>query len=248
MHWWGQRATDQCPRCNEAVEDATHVWICRHPTNRDVWERNFTRLRRILDDLGTCPQIRDVILLRLRQWSHQQPLLPVAFTFPGLQEALSKQDLIGWQAAFEGCWATEWADVQEQYFRWDDKRNSGKRWLTAIIRKLWETAWDLWDERNHYLHRADTTARNSQLQQDIRDEFLQGFQGLSRTVRHFTNQTLQSVLATQPASQNAWLIRIRAARCLHQAYQGNTREARLAREQRQATRQRLALRQWLIPR
>jgi hypothetical protein len=56
------------------------------------------------------------------------------------------------------------------------------------------------------------------------------------------------VLATQPASQNAWLIRIRAARCLHQAYQGNTREARLAREQRQATRQRLALRQWLIPR
>jgi hypothetical protein len=43
----------------------------------------------------------------------------------------------------------------------------GKRWLTAIIRKLWDTAWDLWDQRNHHLHKVDTTARDSLLPQDI---------------------------------------------------------------------------------
>jgi hypothetical protein len=179
MHRWGRCATNMCPRCQVTVEDAAHVWICPHQTNVEVWDRSFTHLRRSFNELGTCPQLRDAVLLRLGQWSRQQPFSPAVFTFPGLQDALNKQDLLGWRAVFEGCWAAEWVDIQDCYFKWQDKRNSGRRWLVAIIQKLWDVAWDLWDQRNHHIHQIDTTQRDSQLRQDIQDEFSQGFLGLS---------------------------------------------------------------------
>jgi hypothetical protein len=31
-------------------------------------------------------------------------------------------------------------------------RRSGLRWLTALIQKLWDIAWDMWDNRNRVLH------------------------------------------------------------------------------------------------
>ena len=61
--------------------------------------------------------------------------------------AIDTQDRIGWLAFFEGCIAVEWA-VQEAHFIWLGRRNTGKRWATSLIVKLWEVATDLWDHCN----------------------------------------------------------------------------------------------------
>jgi NADH pyrophosphatase NudC (nudix superfamily) len=34
---WKKRATDICPRCLNAVEDATHVWQCQDPRAINAW-------------------------------------------------------------------------------------------------------------------------------------------------------------------------------------------------------------------
>jgi hypothetical protein len=31
----------------------------------------------------------------------------------------------------------------------------GKRWAIALIQKLWDTAWDLWEQRNGILHEQE---------------------------------------------------------------------------------------------
>jgi hypothetical protein len=34
---------------------------------------------------------------------------------------------------------------------------SGRRWVFALIRKLWTVAWDQWQHRNSILHERDST-------------------------------------------------------------------------------------------
>jgi hypothetical protein len=37
---------------------------------------------------------------------------------------------------------------KKPHFLWLGRRNTGKRWATALVVKLLEIAWDLWDHRN----------------------------------------------------------------------------------------------------
>jgi hypothetical protein len=70
--------------------------------------------------------------------------------------AFAAQDRIGWLAFFEGCIVVEWAGVQEAHFLWFGRRNTGKRWATSLVVKLWDIAWDLWDHRNQIKHNLKT--------------------------------------------------------------------------------------------
>jgi hypothetical protein len=45
-----------------------------------------------------------------------------------------------------------WTEVQEAYYRSLGSRRTGLRWTVAIINKLWDIAWDLWEQRNSILH------------------------------------------------------------------------------------------------
>jgi hypothetical protein len=55
--------------------------------------------------------------------------------------------------------------------------------LTALIQKLWDVAWDMWDHRNRVLHDQEhSVARDLQIQQ-ITDEFATGSVGLAREAK-----------------------------------------------------------------
>jgi hypothetical protein len=41
---------------------------------------------------------------------------------------------------------------------------TGKRWVIALIRKLWLVAWDLWEHRNGILHAQTSTISDKQTQ------------------------------------------------------------------------------------
>jgi hypothetical protein len=58
------------------------------------------------------------------------------------------------------------AGVQHRYYEFLDSRRTGLRWLTALIQKLWDVAWDMWDHRNRVLHDQEhSVARDLQIQQ-----------------------------------------------------------------------------------
>ena len=48
----------------------------------------------------------------------------------------------------EGCISEQWARVQSDYLAWIGSRKSERRWAVALIKKLWEVAWDQWEHRN----------------------------------------------------------------------------------------------------
>jgi hypothetical protein len=96
---------------------------------------------------------------------------------------VQKQDAIGWQSFLEGRPSVGWSEVQHRYYEFLDSRRTGLRWLTALIQKLWDVAWDMWDHRNRVLHDQEhSVARDLQIQQ-ITDEFATGSVGLAREAK-----------------------------------------------------------------
>jgi hypothetical protein len=53
--------------------------------------------------------------------------------------------------------------VQTKYYQESKSRRSGKQWTIAVITKLWDIAWDLWEFRNSVYHQQI----NQSTQEDI---------------------------------------------------------------------------------
>jgi hypothetical protein len=58
-----------------------------------------------------------------------------------LQELQDAQDDIGWDKFMFGNISVLWQEIQAQYFREIGKQNSGLRWTSALIQKIWQVAW-----------------------------------------------------------------------------------------------------------
>ena len=59
-------------------------------------------------------------------------------------------------------------------FLWMGIRKSGDCWVVALIHKLWDIAWDLWDHCNTVLHDSDTSLIKQQREQEIMAQFEAG--------------------------------------------------------------------------
>ena len=120
---------------------------------------------------------------------------------------------MGWESAFEGKWHVGWAEVQETYFKFIGSQKSGKRWLVALIKKIWLTAWDLWEDKNGVNARQRELASHLVLQARVRDEFQVGFAFLHRkSQRLFKQRDLLVLLAAETQTLESWLLRVALAR------------------------------------
>jgi hypothetical protein len=194
------------------VEDATHVWKCQDPRALAVWEQSIANLKVWLQEQRTQPGIITVLCAKLLAWQQGSTEdIPVE-TFHDLPAVVHRQDQIGWQSLLEGRPSLGWSEVQQRYLEWLGSRKSGLRWLTALIHKLWDIAWDMWDHRNRVLHDTENSvARDLEIQQ-ITAEFQLGTAGLPALAKAMFRRGLRPLLQQQPAYQTAWLIRIQAAR------------------------------------
>jgi hypothetical protein len=143
MLLWKQRATGICPQCLPEVEDATHVWQCQDPRAIKVWTQAIANLEIWMKKQRTQPGIIEVICTKLLAWQRgSTEEIPVG-TFHALPAVVQKQDEIGWQSLLEGRPALGWSEVQNRYYEWLGSSRSGLRWLTALIQKLWDIAFDV---------------------------------------------------------------------------------------------------------
>jgi hypothetical protein len=65
------------------------------------------------------------------------------------------QDILGWQLALEGCMSKSCIETQSEYLHSIHSTKNPLRWLSAIIKKLWQIAWSLWDLHNSTEHAQD---------------------------------------------------------------------------------------------
>lgn len=59
---------------------------------------------------------------------------------------------IGWGAASLGFLAEAWQEIQASYLRSTGSRKSPRRWMAALIAKLWDVSWDMWSYCNYQVH------------------------------------------------------------------------------------------------
>jgi len=153
---WKKQENDACPRCGEQ-EDARHVWTCQSPEACLLRSQDLFKLRKWLKEQDTAPEISRVLMTRLTSWSFNTRAYPQRVRDMDIRRALQEQDDIGWTNLLEGCVSQHWAVAPTNYYKWMGSRKSGRRWTIALIKKLWDVVWDLWDQQNLVLQRRTKT-------------------------------------------------------------------------------------------
>jgi hypothetical protein len=164
---------DECPRCTEP-ETTAHVLRCPAPRAVAIWNASIAMLNRWLIKAMTMPDLRLAILQRLRAWKNLDAYCPPSYAWPGVNALVSTQDLLGWRAFLEGCVLQEWARMQQEYYTWLDKKNTGRRWVTTLIKLLWQISWDMWEHRKGELNSPSSPAflrEHARLDAQIAPEF-----------------------------------------------------------------------------
>ena len=67
---------------------------------------------------------------------------------------------------------TEWQEVQDRYIQDHQLKMNSGRWTRALVTRMWDMCWDLWDSRNAEVHRVAATRRQviiAQLDENVRD-------------------------------------------------------------------------------
>ena len=109
-----------------------------------------------------------MIVNNLLRWHRGDPI-------PDTRSPLEDdQDKIGWDYILEGVTPLSWETHQSAHYLTSGQPYSGKRWVSALIRKLWEIAWDIWELRNNIAHKTNHLALLSETDQRIKDELESG--------------------------------------------------------------------------
>ncbi len=138
----------ECPRC-AAFETTKHILVCPAPNAQRQWNASMATLQKWMLKALTLPELQTAIISRIQTVRTATDNLPVpTYTWPGINDLIRKQDVIGWKNFMEGGILHEWAAKQQEYYDWLQCRNTGKRWLTNLIKKLWEISWNMWEQRN----------------------------------------------------------------------------------------------------
>jgi hypothetical protein len=209
---WRYQDHDHCPRCLQEGEDAAHVLSCPHPEAVTTWFNSIDRLRETLVSLQTAPYLTDYICLRLRAWKTGDPLPPIPAQ---LRSILIGQNAIGWDRFLEGAVARSWRDQQLVYYGIVGSKLSIKRWVTALIHKLWDVAWDQWEHRNAILHKGTYKVQRANMVNDeIRVEWELGPTNLLPHHQSLFLLPLDTLLTQDLQSKLAWLESITGGRRL----------------------------------
>jgi len=203
MKRWGFRTISKCPRCDHELEDKLHILHCQAPSAQQRWNQTLTELEEWLRSAQTEPKIAEAIMAGLRGWYAGENLVPMTHT-----DATSQQNQLGWGLLVEGCLSRQWQLEQAKFWTTIKTRKSSKRWVSELIKKLWNISWDLWTHRNEELHTSET-ARTQILEQDINRRIVQAFQSgsivLPRDAVHLLQGEPERVLGLPLTTKQLWL-------------------------------------------
>ncbi len=245
MKRWKQRQDSACPRCGE-MEDAANVWTCHGAGADDLWESSVEALEGWLNRMHTDPDIQHCILSYLRSWRYNtEPNIQNHFL---LTRVLGSQNTIGWTRFLEGWISHEWTKAQQAYYTSIKSLRTGKRWAIALIKKLWDIAWDLWEHRNGILHESCNVVSQNELHildRKIKDVFgrLQSIV-LSANDKHLISLNLPRLLKKDSIYKEMWLANaetVSAGRC-HSQWTRRHSQATLIRGMQQCMRQCMQIR------
>jgi hypothetical protein len=241
MHRRGQSSSDMCIRCHSNRETSTHLLQCPAPSAQQVWATSIITLQGVLKKLQTSPDIATLALRAVTEWTANRLVLIQPSDSHVIRQLHIAQSRIGWENFLLGRWHHRWLDYQGQYLALKESRRSPKRWLTAVLRKLQDIAWDQWTHRNGLLH-GPNGAAEQETRQALLDSITQQYRLGSATLRPQDKYLLDIACSTVQAydidQQRQWLATIEASRAATIA---------AAQQPRPPTATAAVLQQWLRP-
>jgi hypothetical protein len=163
----------------------------------------------------TMPEIQTAILNRIQTVRNQPEQLPgTSYTWPGLNALIAEQDSVGWRNSMEGAILQAWAAKQQAYYDWLNRRNTGKRWITNLIKKLWEISWNMWEQRNGELKNLESPAslrEHARLDTAITREYLDPTT-LTRRDRRWFRRSKEILFTESLEFKHQWLESVSIAR------------------------------------
>jgi Sugar (and other) transporter len=138
----------KCPRCSHTVEDSEHVTKCQGSGAPEQWEQAIQNLETWMKANKTDQNITRAICQGLHAWNTDQPANTETFSQP-IAKTMDKQTETGWRNLLEGFPVKRWAQNQGYYLKAIASKRSSRRWIAALVRKLAEVTWQMWDHRNY---------------------------------------------------------------------------------------------------
>jgi hypothetical protein len=153
---WGYQQTDVCPRCGQPELNSIHVVKCSSPPALSKWDAFLSTLEDWFTQSHTLRDIKEGLLSHLRNWHAGLSGDPFECRTISAQEVFDTQNRIGWTPFFLGLLHPSWALLQQAHYAELGKRNTGKRWVTQLLQKVWKVSWDLWTHRRSILLSPDS--------------------------------------------------------------------------------------------
>lgn len=204
-----ERDSDECPRCG-MKEDVEHIWRCSHDTQH-IWDTALANLKEWMSINDTYLGLQMMIIQELKRWRTEETIMLTDMP-PWISAVAAKQAALGWNNFFEGFLVKDWSMVVKQQLGRMRSRRSSRRWTSALIRKLWQIAWDLWEHRNGYLHARDNSVLTRQLEAEIRKQFNLGFNLLDRNSKALFQPGEKGILQKPIEIKRQWVRRVQLAR------------------------------------
>jgi hypothetical protein len=178
MQCWKEWDSPNCPRCG-LFEDAPYLWRCKGHGTKEIWNKAILDLESAMRQLDTDPTLAHVISSYLKSWSSDSG---IQYSAPReFQMLILAQSGVGWRQFFKGWWVMHWASLQYRYYTIIKSTRTGNRWVSAIIQKLWNIAWDLWEHWNGILHKNENQVTRSMTLQ-LNSRVSQVYKDLSRAL------------------------------------------------------------------
>ena len=111
-----------------------------------------------------------------------------------------------------------WEKAQELFLQFKSRKTSGQRWISALIRKLWEIIWAIWRYRNGLVHdqtNAPLKTINALLNLTMLKELQYGLSGLPLKYNYLFKKKSIEVLKTSVNHKKQWVLTVWVARDLH---------------------------------
>ena len=215
---WKEQSHSACPTCGQDQEDTHHILTCPHPQPTQQWHSSLQNLKRSLSRLSTAPDIINLILENLMAWRQSRPPPHYDGPQPFLQETQLHQTEIGWHSFVRGFVSHKWAKPQDCHYKHIGSKKTGKRWVSALIKKLWQVSWDMWRFRNGVLHTQSPTATTNftfLLTSTIIAEKNHGHRLLPPKCTYLFHSTLTTLLRSSINNKKLWVATVWAARDLY---------------------------------
>jgi hypothetical protein len=121
----------------------------------------------------------------------------------------------------------------EAHYNTCGERKTGKLWVSALIRKQWEIAWDLWEHRNGILHDKNQGYAIQSITAKIIELWKHPLLKEIPSIKHLLKEGEDLIQRKTHQQKQQWAIRVEAAVQRYEAM----REATAYHQEREGMRQ-----------